>query len=234
MNIPLLENRVRSLEEMMADLIATSENTSRIAAQTSLEMKAFKEEMKEEMTEFKDRVEQYIERIDRDIEESKRDRAERKLEQRRFNQELGAIARKQGRMAEDLVAPSICRILRQLFKIPMMYECGEVVRYRRIHPEDGGRMKEFDVIGVCGDYVMVNETKSKPEPSNIPELLETIREFREYFPEYKDKKIIGSLATLYADDSLVKYASREGILILAVGEELMDVMNEPGFKPAEF
>ncbi len=45
MNIPLLEKRVRSLEEMMADLIATSENTSKIAAQTSVEMKAFKEEM---------------------------------------------------------------------------------------------------------------------------------------------------------------------------------------------
>ena len=95
-------------------------------------------------------------------------------------------------------------------------------------------MKEFDVIAVCGDYLMVNETKSKLEPSNVPELLETIREFREYFPEYKDKKIIGSLATLFADESLIKYASREGILILAVGEELMDVMNEPGFKPTEF
>ncbi len=216
MNIPLLEKRVRSLEEMMADLIATT-------TQTSIEMREFKEEMR-----------LLNERLDRDVEESKQDRADRKLEQRRFNQELGAIARKQGRMAEDLVAPSICRILRQVFKIPMIYECGEVVRYRRIHPEDGSRMKEFDVIAVCGDYVMVNETKSKPEPSNIPELLETIREFREYFPEYKDKKIIGSLATLFADESLIKYASREGILILAIGDELMDVMNEPGFKPAEF
>jgi len=223
MNIPLMEKRVRSLEEMMADLIATT-------TQTSIEMREFKEEMKE----FKDRLDYYIERIDRDIEESKQDRVQRKLEQLRFNQELGAIARKQGRMAEDLVAPSICRILRQIFKIPMIYECGEVVRYRRIHPEDGGRMKEFDVIAVCGDYVMVNETKSKLEPSNVPELLETIREFREYFPEYKDKKIIGSLATLFADESLIKYASLKGILILAVGEELMDVMNEPGFKPAEF
>ena len=67
---------------------------------------------------------------------------------------------------------------------------------------------------------MVNETKSRLDQRDIPELLETIREFREYFPEYKDKKIIGSLATLFADESLIKYASREGILILAVGDEL--------------
>ncbi len=45
MNIPLLEPRVRSLEEMMADLIAT-------VAQTSLEMREFKEEMKD----FKDEM----------------------------------------------------------------------------------------------------------------------------------------------------------------------------------
>ncbi len=82
--------------------------------------------------------------------------------------------------------------------------------------------------------MLLTETKSSLKPSDIPELKDTIREFREYFPEYADRKIIGSLATLNVDDSLVKYASREGILIFAVGDELMDVMNEPGFKPAEF
>ena len=137
-------------------------------------------------------------------------------------------------MTEDLVAPGICRILREVIGRPASCECNQAERIRRHHPKVKGRMKEFDVIAVCGDYVMVNETKSKLEPSNVPELLETIHEFREYFPEYKDKKIIGSLATLFADESLIKYASHEGILILAVGDELMDVVNEPGFTPAEF
>ena len=56
MNIPLMDKRVRSLEEMMADLIATSENTSRIAAQTSVAMKEFGD------------------RVDRSIEEGRADR----------------------------------------------------------------------------------------------------------------------------------------------------------------
>ncbi len=209
MNIPLLDKRVRSLEEMMADLIATT-------TQTSIEMREFKEEMRE----FKDRTDQ--------------DRVERKLKQLRFNKELGAIARKQGRMAEDLVAPSICRILRDTFKIPATYECAANVGYKRIDPRDNSRMKEFDVVAECDGYVLVVETKSTPKSTDIPELLETMGEFRDYFPEHKSKRIIGSLASLYADESLIKYASREGILILAVGEELMDVMNEPGFKPTEF
>ena len=95
-------------------------------------------------------------------------------------------------------------------------------------------MKEFDVIADCGEYVIVNETKSKPTPTDIDELMDTIQEVREYFPEFRDRKFIGSLATLYADKSLIKFASRKGVLILAVGDELMDVINEPGFKPAIF
>jgi hypothetical protein len=95
-------------------------------------------------------------------------------------------------------------------------------------------MKEFDVIAECGDYVMVTETKSSPNAEDVKDLLKTIGDFRDYFPERKNKKIIGCLATLYAHKSLIKYASGKGILVIAVGEELMDIVNEPGFKPTEF
>jgi hypothetical protein len=202
MNIPLIESRIRSLEEMMADLMATVENTSRIAAQTSIEMRDFKDEMRSE--------------------------------HRNLNKQLGEIANKQGRMTEDLVAPSICRILQEVVDCPPSYGCGLVVRIRKVNPKDRSRTREFDAIAECGDYVLVNETKSSLAPVDIDKLMDTIAIVREYFPEYKDRKIIGSLATLYVDESLVKYASRKGIIVLAVGEELMDIVNEPGFKPAEF
>jgi hypothetical protein len=286
MNIPLLDKRVKSLEEMMADLIAT-------VAQTSLEMREFKDEMKDfkdgveifqgemkdfkdemrefkdemkdfkdEMREFKDEMKDFKDGVEifqgemKDFKDEMKDfkdgveifqgemkdfkdemidyKAESLRERRRFNKELGAIANKQGRMTEDLVAPSICRILRSLFQIPRSFGCGMVPRVRRVHPTDRSRVREFDAIANCGPYVMVTEAKSTLRPSDIPELMATIKEFRDYFPEYNDNRVIGCLATLQVDESLVKYASREGILILAVGDELMDVMNEPGFKPREF
>jgi hypothetical protein len=305
-----MDKRVRSLEEMMADLIATSENTSRIVAQTSIEMKAFKEEMKEdrrsfkeEMQEdrrsFKEEMREFKDKVDRTIEEGRADRrksaeemskfqeemeanrwksdeqmskfqaemeASRKrsdermskfqdemqedrrnskeemskfqedmrLDRRELNKKLGEIANKQGRMAEDLVAPSICRILLEILGLPLSYECNQSERVRRRHSKIRGRRREFDVVAEYGDYVLVVETKSTPKPENIPELLAMTREFRDYFPEYKDRKLIAGLAMLYADKSLIRYASSQGILILAVGDELMDVMNEPGFKPTEF
>ncbi|MFA6224506.1 MAG: hypothetical protein WC647_19585 [Desulfomonilaceae bacterium] len=244
MNIPLLESRVRSLEEMMADLIAT-------VAQTSIEMREFKEEMKEfkdemrgfkeEMSGFKDGVESFKDEMRgfkdevsgfKDGIESFKD--EMRREHRQLNKQLGEIANKQGRMTEDLVAPSICGILQEVVDCPPSYGCGLMVRIRRVHPDDRSRTKEFDAIAECGDYVLVNETKNKLAPADIGELMDTIRDVREYFPEYTNRKFIGSLATLYVDDSLVKHASRKGIIVLAVGDELMDVMNEPGFRPTEF
>ncbi len=220
MKSTLMESRVRSLEEMMADLIATVE-------QTSLEMRTSNDRMERDTANFKDEMRVFKEEMRTFKDETRR-------EHRNLNKQLGEIANKQGRMTEDLVAPSICRILREVLGLPQSHECGQAERIRRPHPKVKGRRKEFDVIAECDGYVLVNETKSSLKPSDIPELKKTIRQFREYFPEYKDMKIIGSLATLDVDASLAKYASREGILILAVGDELMDIKNEPGFQPAVF
>ncbi len=53
---------------------------------------------------------------------------------------------------------------------------------------------------------------------------------------YADKKIIGALASLYVDESVIQAAERAGILILGMNEEMiaMRVLNAPGFAPREF
>ena len=249
----LMESRVRTLEEMMADLITTIEqtslemresterlerNTDRFRQSLESDTADFKEEalnlisrMEKNTADFKDATRASIDRMEKDTAKRKEDTDQ---EHRNLNKQLGEIANKQGRMTEDLVAPSICRVLREVVDCSPGFACGSLLRPRRTHPQDKSLLKEFDVIADCGDYVLVNETKSKLSPTDIDELMNTIQEVREYFPEFRDRKFIASLATLYADKSLIKFASRKGVLILAVGDELMDVMNEPGFKPAIF
>jgi hypothetical protein len=39
------------------------------------------------------------------------------------------------------------------------------------------------------------------------------------------------LASLGVDDSLVRYAERAGFLVLAVGDQVMELRNSPGFEP---
>jgi hypothetical protein len=208
-------------------------------------MSKFQEAMQEDRRSFKEEMREFREAMQADRKKSGEEthefkdsmasfKEEMRLENREFNKKLGEIAHKQGRMAEDLVSPSICRILRETFHVPETYGCAANVRLKRIDPKNRGRIKEFDVVAECGDYVLVVETKSSPDSKDIPKLLKTIGVFREYWPEYKDRRVFGGLAMLYADKSLIRYASRKGILVLAVGDELMDVMNEPGFVPTEF
>jgi uncharacterized coiled-coil protein SlyX len=210
------ELKIITIEVMMAELTASVAQTTRNVDRFSIGMADFKDEMKDfknEMADFKD---------------------EMREETKKLNKQLGEIANKQGRMAEDLVEPSVGRILRQVEHYPESMPAAVTVRLRLIHPTDPSRFRKFDTIAMCGEHLLINETKSTLEPKDVKKVLSLIPDVREYLPQYHDKKIICSLATLYVDPSLVKYATKQGILVLAVGDELMDVMNPPGFKPKEY
>jgi hypothetical protein len=43
--------------------------------------------------------------------------------------------------------------------------------------------------------------------------------------------VVGILASLAVEDSVLAYAEKQGFLVLAVGDQLMDVQNHPGFEP---
>ena len=257
MNNPFMEQRVSELEISSAQLKEAVYEVSRLMAQNSLEtrenlaqlsleMKSFKDEMAEfkdemaknsletkenlarlslEMGEFKDEMREFK----NEMSDSKKRMEE---EQRRFNLELGNIANRQGRMTEDIVAPSICRVMKEALDIDDREGCIPNIRVIRAFKGDKSKTREFDVIAECREYVLVNETKSNPNAQDVDNLLQTISVVRDYFPEFHDRKIVGAIASLHVAPSVVNYATSKGVLALAVGDELMDIQNPPGFKLA--
>ena len=218
----MLEERVSTLEDLVAELMRVSIQTQQEVAQTSRELREFKEEMrafKNEMLAFKEEMRAFKERIEAFV-----------IEMRK---EWGELANKMGTMAEDLVAPSVPRILRTVIGCPEDRVDSVAVRVRRRRPGTD-YMREFDVVAACGDYVLINETKSRLEARDIREFVERLPEVREFFPEYADKKIIGAIASLYVDESLVRFGEKQGLIVLGFGEDVMDVLNSPGFVPREF
>jgi len=181
LNIPLLESRVTSLESLMADLIEVSYRTQRNVDQLSLEMRDFKDEMKD----FKDRMLKFQEDNEKD--------------RRAFNKQLGEIANKQGRMVEDIVEPSMDRIFKELLGLSHDVEPSGGMRVKIPHPRTG-LMKEFDVIRTYGDYLLLTETKSTLRPADVDDVLIKINEIREYFPEYRERKMMASVASLNVDE----------------------------------
>ena len=205
-----IETRVINLEKMMSQLIQTVEQTSR-------EMREFKEEMsdfKDEMRDFKDEM--------RDFKD------ETRQIQREMNKKWGELSNKMGTMAEDLVAPSVPRI----FSEALGCERQDIDSAVRVKRNRQGASKEFDVVAVCGDYVLVNETKSRLTPDAVANFVQnTLPVVKTFFPEYADKKVVGAIASLYVDESLVRYGEKLGVIVLGFGEDVMEVLNSPDFKP---
>jgi len=254
-----IEERVNHLDELMAQLIQTVDQTSREMRRSyersEREMQEFKAEMrqadersKREMQEFKAEMRQADERSKREMQEfkeemrqaheraderSKREMQEFKAEMRQSKRDLdkkwGELSNKLGTMAEDLVAPSIPRILRQVTGCTLEIEYS-AVRVRKSKPKN----QEFDVVAVCGDYVFINETKSTLRSEYINNFYELMQNIQDYFPEFKGKQFIGAIASLYVDETLVRQGEKLGLVVLGFGEELMDVLNSPGFVPKIF
>jgi len=219
----LLEQRVTDLEDLMAQLLHTVDRVDRQVEQTSREMRVFEREMRvfeREMRDFKDEM--------RDFKDEMRD------SKNEMNRKWGDLANKMGTMAEDLVAPSITRILRTVVGCPPDDIQSMAVRVRRQHPLERGRSREFDVVAACGEYVLINETKSRLDPQIIQDFAERMPHAREFFPEYADKKLIGAIASLYVDESLARQGEQLGLVVLGFGAGVMDVLNSPGFVPKTF
>jgi len=179
-------------------------NLEQIFSKFVLEMRDFKDEMldfKNEMSNFR-------------------------VETRR---QWGELSQKMGTMAEDLVAPSIPRILAETVSCAGIVD--SAVRVKR-HHSLSNQQREFDVIAACGEYLLINETKSFLRAEDIKKFTQNVLPIaRDFFPEYKDKKIIGAIASLYVDQSLVRYGEKQGVIVLGFGQDVMEVLNSSEFKP---
>lgn len=204
-----LEGRVDSLEYYMKELSYQSMRTEMELARLAREMREFKDEMrgfKDEMRGFKN--------------ETERDR-------KRMNEQWGKLANRLGTLAEDIVAPNLPRVARELFGCDTPELAGvRLARHR------GPATFEVDVLVVCPRLVLLNETKSRLKSEHLDELVQKVVEFPDFYPEYRRERIFGVAASLNIDPSLIRRATHLGLLIMGMGEETMDVLNPEVAAPA--
>jgi hypothetical protein len=131
-----------------------------------------------------------------------------------------------GTLAEDLVAPSVPRILNEIVQCPDPPSMLGVRIRKRLRD---GRSQEYDVLAVCGDYLFINETRSRLRPEDVTDFIKMLQEARTFLPEYAEKRIVGALATFYVDPTLMVHGERQGLIMLGVIDGLMQVLNTPEF-----
>jgi hypothetical protein len=150
------------------------------------EMGAFKEEMrvfKDEMGAFKEEMSAFKEEMLDFKNESLRYREEAERDRKLMNRQWGDLANRLGTLVEDIVAPNLPRVAKDLFgcELPDLFG----LRLRR---RFNGDSREYDALVVCPGVVLINQTKSRLISASVDGLLSVMGEFPEVFPEYADHR----------------------------------------------
>ncbi|QTA83587.1 endonuclease domain-containing protein [Desulfonema limicola] len=196
-------------------MISTHKSISRLERSISDfkdEMKDFKDEMKD----FKDEMKDFKDEMTEFKNESERDR-------KRMNKQWGELANKMGTLVEDIVAPNITGIAKKYFNAEDLEFFA--VRVKKANTKNRAVKKEFDIVAVSENYLIVNETKSTPRPEYVRDFINSLPEIKDYFPEYSDKKIIPIFSSLYIPSDIQAYLTKQGIYAMGMKDETMEILN---------
>ena len=210
-----VEQRVDSLETILARFMARTDESMARTEHAIARLERIVERREQEAA--RDREEAARER--------REDREEAARERREMNKRWGELANKMGTVVEDIVAPSVRRLARELF------ECGDLVyfgtRQTVTRDDDRSRTREFDALYVGTRAVLLNETKSSPRSADARAFVAFLRsgEFGGFFPQHRELPIVPAFSSLSIPDDMVTYLTRHGIYALAMGDEALQVLN---------
>ncbi len=101
-------------------------------------------------------------------------------------------------------------------------------------PDGRIESREFDIIVANRTKVVVVEVKTTLTPKDVNIFLETLRDFRNYFPRYKTDTIYGVVAYLSSENQAHLLAEEEGLFIIRATGDSASLVNKKDFKPKIF
>ena len=96
------------------------------------------------------------------------------------------------------------------------------------------KSKEFDLIAVNGTEVVAVEVKATLTPKNVDYFIESLKDFKNYFRDYKHKKIYGATAFLKSYGQAHIYSEKKGLFVIKATGDSASLINKKGFKPKVF
>ena len=91
--------------------------------------------------------------------------------------------------------------------------------------KDKANSREFDIVAVFDDKLLINETKTTPRIDYIDAFKETLSEIYDYFPEYSGKKIIPIFSSLSIPDKVAVYLTKIKMYAMAMKDDSMELLN---------
>jgi chromosome segregation ATPase len=152
-----IDNSFEEIQKLRAESNQNFEQHSQEMREINQRIDDGFEQHSQEMREINQRIDDGFKELRKNIADSRK--------------ELGQISHRLGTLVEDLVAPSLPRVFREMLNCPADEDVLINVRVRRRHPTQKGKMLEIDAMADWENYVIFNETKSQFTPEKVKAFL---------------------------------------------------------------
>ena len=183
-------------------------------------IEAITESIREDRKSQKERSEE----LDRQMQETDRQMQET---DRRLKKAEDLFTTQWGKLMESLVSGDLVRLLD-----------GRGIGVRslaqRTLTRRGGESYEVDILAVNGEEIVVVEVKTTLRPEDVGRFRSKLVRFKEWWPEYRDRKVYGAMAWLQASDDVALHAERQGFFVIRATGDSASIVNAEDFEPRVF
>jgi hypothetical protein len=202
------------LATAQAELTAAQKETDKQLKETDLLLKEVSQQQKENAQQIKET----------DRQQQKTDKQLKEL-----GQQIGGLGAKFGSFTEGLALPSMETILRQRF--------GMEVVSPSVRVSKDGQHLEIDVLAYTNgelNTAYIVEVKSHAREESITQLKSILQRFRSFFPEHKDKKLYGILASVDLSNELREKILQEGFYVARIHDQVFELDIPDNFQPRPY
>ncbi len=207
-----MEKTIIELKESTLELKNTTAQTRKEMSESKAELERVVEQTRKEMSESKAGLERVVEQTRKEMSDSKAE----------LNKKWGDLANKLGTVVEDIVAPNIPTIAKKYFKVK---EIQRLMMNLYIKSESLKKEKEFDLILVAKELVILNETKTTVRQNYLEEFIQSLPEFFEFFPELKGRKLIPIFSSMSFTPPQLAYLTKHKIYAMSMSGDTMELLN---------
>jgi hypothetical protein len=178
------------------------------------ELTASRHEFQEELVASRREFDRFMTSIDKRVES--------------IDRKVGRIENKFGDYTEALCRPSLAQALRERFHMSEI--APRVLSFRN------GDAIELDMLAHANheiNEVYVAEIKTHLRQDGIDQILEHLRVFPQFFPDHRGK-LYGILAALEAPPELQRKVIKEGLYLMLVSGEVLEMRVPVDFQPRAF
>jgi len=136
---------------------------------------------------------------------------------------VDALTGEWSKFVEGLIAPAAERLFKE-----RGIEVDKI--YQRVKAHKNGDDMEVDILAVNGKYAVLIEAKSTLKIDDVNEHIRRIKRFKTFFPEYKDRKVVGAVGGIAIDEESDKYAYKKGLFVIVESGENVKILNDKKFK----